>query len=192
MIVPPLLFAAQIEGDNHRPGWWAALWGVLAVTALAMALFAASFFRGREHDLAQELAAAREQLRSQTLQLTTLTEAFAILNGPDTAIVSFGQGQPQTSNGKVFVNPAQGVLLVASNLPPAAEGKIYEMWLLPKRGVPSPAGLFQSATDRTALYVRRGPVDIAASGTVAVTLENAGGAPQPTSQPLIVAALASR
>jgi anti-sigma-K factor RskA len=59
------------------------------------------------------------------------------------------------------------------------------MWLLPKRGMPVAAGLFQPAMDQTALHVRRGPVDIGGAAAVAVTLENASGAPQPTLQPLI-------
>jgi anti-sigma-K factor RskA len=183
---------ASVGVAERRTSFWTPLWGILAVMSLAVALFAASFFRGRERDLAQQLAATREQVRSQTLQLTTFAEAFAIVSGADTAVASFGQGQPQPPKGKVFVNPSQGVLLVASNLPPAAAGKIYEMWLLPKRGMPLPAGLFQSAMDGTALYIRRGTVDLGATGAVAVTLENAGGAPQPTSQPLINAALPSR
>jgi hypothetical protein len=187
MIVLPL-FAVEIEGDKRRR-WWAPLWGVLAVTSLAMALFAASFFRGRERDLAQELAAAREQLRAQTLELTTFREVFGILNGPDTAVVSFGQAQPSKPSGKIFVNPSQGVVLVASNLPPPPAGKLYEMWLLLKRGMPVPAGLFQPAMDETALHIRRGPVDIGGTAAVGVTLESAGGAPQPTSQPLILAPL---
>ena len=184
------LFAVQIEGDKRRPSWWGPFWGVLGVTSLAMALFAASFFRGRERDLAQELAAAREQLRTQTLQLTTLMEALGILNGPDAAVVSFGQGQPETPRGKIFVNPSRGVLLIAANLPAPPEDKIYEMWLLPQRGMPVPAGLFQPAMDETALHIREGPIDISGIEAVTVTMESAGGAPQPTSQPLIVARLA--
>jgi anti-sigma-K factor RskA len=183
---------ASVGMEQRRAGWWAPVMGVAAVTCLAMALFAASFFRGRERDLSRELAAAREQLRTQTIDLTRLTEAFAILNGPDTAVSSFGQGQVQPPKGKVFVNPTQGVLLVVSNLPPAAAGKTYEMWLVPKRGMPQPAGLFQSAADGTALYIRKGPVDLAATSAVAVTLENAGGAAQPTLPILIVAPLSTR
>jgi hypothetical protein len=185
MVVLPLL-AVQIEGNRRPRAWWAPLWGILAVTSVAMALFAASFFRGRERDLTRELAAAREQLRTQTLQLTTFTEAFAILKGPDTAAASFGERRPHTPNGRVFVNPSQGVLLVAAGLPPLAADKVYEMWLLPQRGLPVPAGLFQPAVDGTALHVRAGAVEIGGAGAVAVTLENAGGAPQPTSPPLIM------
>ncbi|MBV8729687.1 MAG: anti-sigma factor [Acidobacteriia bacterium] len=184
---------ASVGLEQRRASWWTPVWGVAAVTSIAMAVFAASFFRGRERDLSEQLAAAREQIRTQTLDLTRLNEAFAILNGPDTAVSSFSQTGPQAPpKGKVFLNPDRGVLLLASNLPPAAAGKTYEMWLLPKRGMPQPAGLFQSASDGTALYIRRGAVDLAGTMAVAVTLENAGGAPQPTTQPLIVAPLPNR
>jgi hypothetical protein len=46
--------------------------------------------------------------------------------------------------------------------------------------------------DGTALHVQRGSVDVNATSAVAVTLENEGGAPQPTSPILIVAAIPSR
>ena len=87
------------------------------------------------------------------------------------------------------MNPKGGVLLLASNLPAAPEGKIYEMWVIPKAGNPVPAGLFQSDAEGTALHMQKATVDLAATKAVAVTLEPAGGVPQPTSQPLIVAVL---
>jgi anti-sigma-K factor RskA len=80
---------------------------------------------------------------------------------------------------------------MASNLPPAPAGKLYEMWMIPKNGNPLPAGLFQSETNGTAMHIRRGAVDLNETGAVAVTVENEQGADQPTSQPLIVAALAN-
>jgi anti-sigma-K factor RskA len=181
-----ILAAAGVE--PRRLGWWAPFWAVAAVCAI----FAAGFFNSREKELGAQLLRTRAQVREQTVELTRLNEAFAILSGPDTAEASFGGSQPQPPKGKVFVNPSQGVLLMASNLPPARSGKIYEMWIIPKAGMPVPAGLFQSAAEGTALYVRRGPVDVNATGAVAVTLENEGGAPQPTSQPIIVAAIPSR
>jgi anti-sigma-K factor RskA len=181
-----ILAAAGVE--QRRLGWWAPFWAVAAVCAI----FAAGFYSSREKELGAQLLSTRAQVREQTIELTRLNEAFAILTGPDTTEASFGGSQPQPPKGKVFVNPSQGVLLMASNLPPARSGKIYEMWIIPKSGMPVPAGLFQSAAEGTALYVRRGAVDVNATGAVAVTLENEGGAPQPTSQPIIVAAIPSR
>ena len=72
---------------------------------------------------------------------------------------------------------------------PAPSGKAYEMWVIPKGGKPVPAGLFQSETNGTAMHIERGPIDVNGTGAVAVTLENEAGAAQPTSQPIIVAAL---
>jgi len=176
---------ASVGVEPRRLGWWAPFWAVAAV----MSIFAAAYFSGREKEFAEQLANARAYERNQDIQLTRLNEAFAILNGPETTVTSFGAGQAQPPKGKVFVNPSQGVVLFASNLPQAQSGKTYEMWLLPKKGNPVPAGLFQSETDGTALYVRRGAIDLNATSAVAVTLENAGGAQAPTSTPVIVAAL---
>jgi Anti-sigma-K factor rskA len=191
LVLPPPL-TVRIEGNQHRHFPWAPLWGVVAIASLAMALFAASFFRGRERDLAQQLGRAREQLRTQTLELTASNEALAILKRPDTAVVPFGQTGSPAPVGKVFVNPSQGILLLASNLPAPPSGKLYEMWLVPRRGMPAAAGLFQPAMDETALHLGRGPVDIGATAAVTVTLENAAGASQPTSQPLLIARLDAR
>jgi anti-sigma-K factor RskA len=63
------------------------------------------------------------------------------------------------------------------------------MWIIPKGGAPLPAGLFQSQSDGTAMYLRKGAVDIASTGAIAVTLEPEAGSQAPTTQPLIVAAL---
>ena len=84
----------------------------------------------------------------------------------------------------MFVNPSQGVLLIASNLPPAPSGKAYEMWII-KGGKAKAAGMFQSAPDGTAMHIQRGAAEN--TDAVAVTLEDEAGADQPTSTPLFAA-----
>jgi anti-sigma-K factor RskA len=63
------------------------------------------------------------------------------------------------------------------------------MWVIPKGGKPVRAGEFQSQNDGTAIHIRRGSVDVNGTGAVAVTLENEGGADQPTMPIVAVAAL---
>jgi len=159
--------------------------------ALALSLFAAFYFSGRERDFAQLADRLDRQLRAQTIELTRMNEAFAIVNSPDTTVTSFGAGKTLPPKGKVFVNPSQGVLLIASNLPPAQAGKAYEMWVIPNggKGKPIPAGVFQSGSDGSAMHIQRGPVDTSTPPVIAVTLEPEAGSPQPTSQPLFVAGL---
>jgi hypothetical protein len=169
-------------GYEQRRFGWAPFLGL----ATALSLFAAFYFSTRERQFAIQTQLLRDQLRRQTIELTQLNEAFAILSGPSTVEVSFGQGP----KGKVYIERSRGLLLIASNLPPAPAGKVYEMWTIPKGpgAKPSPAGLFQSDASGAAIHLQRGPVD-PNLGVVAVTLENEGGAQAPTSTPIIVAAL---
>ena len=158
-------------------------WAPFLAAALAMAIFAAVYFSGRERDLANELARVRQQNRQQNIELTRVNQAFAILTGADTTVTTFGEGPPKLK-GKVFVSPSQGVLLIAGNLQPAPSGKAYEMWIV-KDGKAKAAGMFQSAPDGSAMHIQRGTV--ANTDAVAVTLENEAGADQPTSTPLFAA-----
>ena len=184
---------ASVGGERRKflgmPAWAA----VAAALAIATVYFATGqrYWAQEAQRSAQQAEALRDQIRIQTSELTRLAEAFAIMNAPETKEASFGAAQPKPPRGKIFVNPAQGVLLMASDLPPAPVGKLYEMWVIPRNGKPLPAGLFQSESNGSAMHIQRGAVDLATTGAVAVTLENERGADQPTSQPLIVAALAN-
>jgi anti-sigma-K factor RskA len=189
---------ASVGFENRRAGWlpvwlpiwlpiWLPGWGSVAAIAALCVLAVYLGFTGQQY--AQTAARLRSEMREQAAQIAGLTEAFAILSGPNTAETSFGGVQPKPPQGKVFLNPARGVLLIASNLPPAPASKIYEMWIIPKGAKPVPAGLFQSQASGRAMHVQPGAVDVASTAAVAVTLENEAGADQPTTQPLIVAAV---
>jgi hypothetical protein len=166
-------------GAEQRSFGWAPWLGLVA----ALSLVGAFYFEARERSSLEELAAVRSQMRQQAVDLTRLNEAMTIMNGADTRQVNFGAGP----KGKVFVNPALGVLLIATNLPPAPAGKAYEMWVIPKGAKPVPAGMFQSQADGTAMHIQSGPVDMNGM-TVAVTMEDHAGAAQPT-PPILFAAL---
>jgi anti-sigma-K factor RskA len=159
-------------GVDRRPSWFA----VWAMSAALAVMFLFLIFVARDRGTYVD-----EAVRARA--------ALGILYAPGTVEASFGRPQTQPPRGTVFVNPSQGVLLIASNLFPTPVDKIYEMWLIPKGGKPIPAGLFQSYGDGQALHVRPGAVNVTATAAVAVTIENHAGADQPTTTPLIVAAL---
>jgi anti-sigma-K factor RskA len=175
---------ASVGSEQRRFGWAPFLAG-----ATALSLCAAFYFAGREREFSGEVRVLREQSRNQIIQLTELNEAFAILNGADTTVTSFGENQPKPK-GRVFMNPSRGLLLIASNLPQAPSGKAYELWLIPKGGKPVRAGMFQSESDGTAMHLERGVMDMKNTAAVAVTMEVEAGVDAPTSTPMIVAELA--
>jgi len=174
----------NMVGEPKRSWNWAAPWAVALVGLAVVALWLGASRREQSRVLNQ----MRAEAQRRNVELNRLTEAFALMNDPAAKQVVFGENAPKP-RGRVFVNPQQGVLLLASNLAPAPSGKIYEMWIIPKGGAPAPAGLFQSQGDGTAMYLRRGPVDMATTAIVAVTLEPEAGSASPTSTPLIAAAL---
>jgi len=169
---------ASVGVEEKKFGWtpWLA-------AALAMSTFAVMYFYGRVNDTKNELARAQERMGRQQVELAHLNEVFAVLNGADTKVVTFGEGQKEPPKGRVFVNKSMGVVLIANNLPKPPAGKAYEMWIIPKGGKPKAAGMFMSDDNGSAMYMMRGnPGDDA--GFVAVTLEPAAGSDHPTSTPL--------
>ncbi len=177
---------ASVGSNEPRGFGW-----IFAAAAAAM-LAIAVYFVIASRQYQQEAVRLRDQVRSQSSEIARLTEAFGILSGPQTTEASFGGAQPRPPQGKVFVNPSRGVLLIASNLPRTPADKIYEMWIIRKGANPVPAGLFQSQDDGSAMHVRPGTVDMASTAAVAVTVENQAGADQPTTTPLILAPLAGQ
>lgn len=86
------------------------------------------------------------------------------------------------AEGSVIVGRNGVAALVVSGLPPAPAGKTYEVWVM--RGTTAtPAGFLRSSSGTTRLTR---PVPDGAR--VGVTLERAGGAPRPTSAPLLTSA----
>jgi anti-sigma-K factor RskA len=169
----------------EKPGWF---WAGALAAALMLAL--AVWIGTQERERTNQLADARKELLQVTGERDRLNQAVQFLSDPETRPASFGKGQNAPPRGYVFLHPQLGVMLIASNLPPAGAGKTYEMWVIPKTGAPRPAGLFQSDGMR-GLHVLSGPVDLDALKAVAVTLEPAAGSVGPTSTPIIVAAAGS-
>jgi anti-sigma-K factor RskA len=166
-------------------------WTPLLAGSTLMFLAAAIYFGGREWDFSQQVVRLTEQSRAQIIELTRLNEAFALMNGADTTVTSFGEKKP-VPKGKLFYNPSKGALLIASNLPQAPAGKAYELWLIPKAKGASPvrAGMFQSESDGTVMRIMPGPIDANTNGAIAVTMENEAGVDAPTTPILIFAPFA--
>jgi len=168
-------------GIQPRVGWnWMQTWATLAA-CVTLGIFWTGHIRSER--------AAEIAFRGADSENARLKDVLALLNAPETLVRVSSEGAAKPPQGKVFVHPDRGVLLLASNLPPAPAGKIYEMWVIPAGGNPVPAGLFQTESNGTAVHLQKGPVNVGSTAAVAVTLESAGGAAQPTSQILILAKL---
>jgi hypothetical protein len=179
---------AAVGVEPEVRGWFS--WPLLLPAAFALgALLLWVEARNQLEDKQTELVQARAEVARQAAELGQLRPVLAFLNQPDTKLVNFGAGAPAPPKGSVLVNPRDGVLLMASNLPVLGPDRTYQMWLIPKGGAPQPAGLFKALPNGTALFARPGAI-AADTAAVAVSVEPASGSTAPTTTPIIVAPVA--
>ncbi|HSS68909.1 MAG TPA: anti-sigma factor [Nocardioidaceae bacterium] len=110
-----------------------------------------------------------------------------------TAILSAGDAETVSSTTQdgarmaVVRSPSRDVaLLLASGLPTLPSDKTYQAWTIDGKGTPTSAGTFESNGGETAYQL---PPAAVKTGTVAVTVEDAGGAKAPTTDPIVALGL---
>ena len=108
----------------------------------------------------------------------TLSVADRVLAAPDARSVS--AALPGGATARVVHSISEGkAVLVASGMPQAPAGKIYELWLQNPAGDMIPAGLMEGGD---AKLVFDG--DASRATAAGITVEPAGGSEQPTSAPI--------
>lgn len=85
------------------------------------------------------------------------------------------------ASGRLVVGDDSRAVLVVDGLPPAPEGKTYQVWVV-QGGAPVSGGLFASEGGAVTVAVSE---PVAAGAVVAVTVEDAAGAEAPTSDPVV-------
>ncbi|MGB7819147.1 MAG: anti-sigma factor, partial [Ornithinibacter sp.] len=105
---------------------------------------------------------------------------------PDATTVKGEQG---SLTAEVAYSRELGQSAISVNgLPPAPEGKAYQLWYFAADDSITSAGLLATGDDGTGEQLLEGDAN-AATG-VGVTLEPAGGSDQPTTDPLVIISLA--
>ncbi|MFF2842271.1 anti-sigma factor domain-containing protein [Paenarthrobacter sp. NPDC057981] len=112
---------------------------------------------------------------NQVLQAQDVQKQSASVPGGGTATISASSAKDS------FVVLMDGVA-------PAPEGKVYQLWTLPKDGsAPVPQGTMDAQTLSKPAVVK----GLSSASSVAITVEPAGGSRAPTSAPVLVVALSA-
>jgi len=116
----------------------------------------------------------------------TLSPVDQVVAAADAVRVSSSKGE---LNAEVAYSRQLGrAAITVAGLPPAPEGKTYQLWFVGSDGVARSAGLLTPDADRRGSMVLEG--DPSAAAAVGMTVEPAGGSTAPTTDPLVVLALA--
>ncbi len=90
------------------------------------------------------------------------------------------------ASGELIMFRGERGVLVTKNMPQIPEGRVFQIWII-KNDKPKPSGLFQpDEEDPVAASLTHAP---SKGVIVAITIEPAGGSPQPTSDPIMTTQL---
>jgi anti-sigma-K factor RskA len=180
----------QVRAETRKPAalkreespslfarWWGAAWAPVALV-LALSTIFLWVSNDRLNRQLENLRAATERQKAEQenaqrlLDLVTAHDTLAVTLAPSPDL-------PGTS-GRVLYNARLGVVLYNGILPAPPADKTYQLWLVPVSGNPLSAGVFTPTADGSgSMLLTPLPPGIAAKA-FAVTVEPAGGKPQPT------------
>lgn len=138
---------------------------------------------GGVRDSQRALVDARRRAEEAQRRAVEAQAAIDILAAPDLVRIDLaGQAGARQTSARALWSRQRGMVFSATNLPPLAEGRVYQVWVIASNTPPISAGLL--AADGSGIFMT--PPDIAPPTAVAVTSEPAGGMPAPTTTPFLV------
>ncbi|MGC5040858.1 MULTISPECIES: anti-sigma factor [unclassified Streptomyces] len=171
--LPPHVWGAQ-PPPRQRARRRIPLFVPFATATAAAALVVASLFAVQADRTRDELAAERDRAR----------EIAHVLAAPDARTSSGRDGRGRTIGVIASATEGSAVVTLGGYGAPAG-GRVHQLWLMRPGAQPRSLGLFEGDTPLVA-------TGLGTSATsLAVTVEPAGGSPQPTTQPIVQLALKS-
>ena len=174
----------ESRAEAKKRSWWN--WVLVPVAALALV----SLGLWREN---QRLAREVRQMRLEAVRLqqerVRVERLVNVLAAPETITVKLeGTADAAQSSGVVKYNQRSGMVIYTAELPPLPADKVYQMWLVPTIGAPISAGTFsQPEPGQARVWSAQVPAN-SEPKAFAVTIEPAGGVPQPTGPKVLLGA----
>jgi hypothetical protein len=124
----------------------------------------------------------QKQIENASLQnaITNQSEWLRLLSSPTAQLVRMtGSKEAGTAGGLLLFDSKTGTAaFYGFDLPKPPAGKIYQLWTI--GGTPVSAGMFQPSKDRTAVVKIPKMINTEGLKEFSITIEPAGGKPQPT------------
>lgn len=172
------------RSGSPRSGIPPAMWAALAASLIAVIGLGAALLslRGDRDRMGQDLAARQHQLEAREATLDAILEPGVELYQLSSS------GDPDPGIQLFWDRKRNSAILNGFRLKPVPDGKAYQLWFI-KDGKPVPSVTFKpEATGKARVEQVPVPTDGKVSAA-AITVEPAGGSPQPTSPILLVGPL---
>ena len=178
---------SHVGGRPSSTRWLAAAALVLAASAVAYGLSQ----RGAIAQLASHVAALRDSANTMQQRLADQQAVLDALTGPGVRVIDASAASARQPYARMFWDqPTNRWTFVAYNLPAAAPGHTYQLWLVTRDQKKVSAGTFAPQPNGSALVRATYALAPDSLAAIAVTNEPAGGSAQPTTTPFLVGAAA--
>ncbi len=188
-IVESARVSAQPERSVARRGvgaWIPLAAAIIAAVALWQwqnARQEVSELRARVAELqidAQQLVAARASVAQLEAQVRAMTHQAQVLRASDMLAYTLAAHDPaRGAHARAYVSHKDGMVFTADGLPPLPADKVYQLWIIVD-AKPVSVGVFTPDASGNVYAVMDTPPISVMPTRVAVTLEPAGGRPQPS------------
>jgi anti-sigma-K factor RskA len=170
---------------RRSTGWWS--WALIPATA-ALAILSFALWR-QNIQLFAELREAQRIVADFEKERVHVQKLINVLSAPDTITVKLaGTAEGTHNSGIVRYNSGSGLVVYTADLPALPASQVYQLWLVPVNGAPISAGVFiPPAPGQSHLFSAEIPGN-AEPKAFAVTIEPAGGVPQPTGPKVLLGA----
>jgi len=170
----------QPARPRPRVNWWAAL-GWVAAAVMIVVVIGVSRQNKRLSSTVAELSGMVERERVSGDEARRVAE---VLHAPDATpyeILPVSMKTKMPAGKAIYSRDRSGLVFVASNLQPVPAQKAYELWLIPMKGAPIPAGMFKPDAHGMAMVMNPPlPAGVEAKA-FAITVEPEQGSAAPTS-----------
>ena len=177
----------SIDSAPRRSAWsnWIAWGAVAAMLVIAAGLeLRVRSLRGQV-ELQAHVIEQQEQANAKAQMIMDLLKDPSAQH----VMLTAAKSKPAPMAKAVYMASKGALLLQASNLDPLPSNKTYELWVIPMKGAPMPAGMFKpDAAGNASVIMPDMPKGVEAKA-FGVTIENAGGSATPT-LPIVLAGAA--
>lgn len=158
--------AVPLRGRTTRRWLWPAVAAACAVIAIATAGWGYQQHQDANHNHAQATAITR------------------LLTSPDAGTITGTVGS--TGHATIVYSKARDQLvLIGHDIAAPAKGKTYQLWMIDSSGNATSAGLF--TPDNNGNILKQVAGDLHTTASMGISVEPAGGSPQPTPGAIIAA-----
>ena len=174
----------SIDSVPRRNAWsnWIAWGAVAAMIVIAAGLELRVRFLSGQVELQAQLIQHQQEANAKAQMIMDLLKDPAAQH----VMLTAAKSKPAPMAKAVYMASKGALLMQASNLDALPSNKTYELWVIPMKGDPMPAGMFRpDAAGNASVVMPDMPKGIEAKA-FGVTIENSGGSATPT-LPIVLA-----